>query len=55
MGTPVKDVLRLSGIDDFSDYAVIGGGPMMGPVLADIDGFVTKRIKASSSLKRIIS
>ena len=30
VGTPVKDVLRLSGIDDFSDYAVIGGGPYDG-------------------------
>ena len=52
VGTPVKDVLRLSGIDDFSDYAVIGGGPMMGPVLADIDGFVTKKDKGFVILKK---
>ncbi|HIU96565.1 MAG TPA: 4Fe-4S dicluster domain-containing protein [Candidatus Copromorpha excrementipullorum] len=52
VGAPVKDVLRLSGIDDFSDYAVIGGGPMMGPVLADIDGFVTKKDKGFVILKK---
>lgn len=45
VGTPVIDVLRLSGIDDFTDYAVIGGGPMMGPVLADINGNITKKDK----------
>lgn len=45
VGTPVMDVLKLSGITDFSDKAVIGGGPMMGPVLADINGFVTKKDK----------
>ena len=41
VGTPIMDVLKLSGIEDFSDYAVIDGGPMMGPVMADIGGFVT--------------
>lgn len=45
VGTPVIDVLRLSGIDDFTDYAVIGGGPMMGPVLADVNGYITKKDK----------
>ncbi|MGN0710329.1 MAG: electron transport complex protein RnfC, partial [Anaerovoracaceae bacterium] len=45
VGTPVIDVLKLSGIEDFSDYAVIGGGPMMGPVLSDINGYVTKKDK----------
>ncbi len=45
VGTPVIDVLKLSGIEDFSDKAVIGGGPMMGPILADINGYVTKKDK----------
>ena len=45
VGTPVIDVLKLSGIEDFSGYAVIGGGPMMGPVLTDINGFITKKDK----------
>lgn len=30
VGTPIIDVLKLTGLDDFSDYAVIDGGPMMG-------------------------
>ena len=52
VGTPVIDVLKLSGIEDFSDYAVIGGGPMMGPVLADISGFITKKDKGFVILKK---
>ncbi len=45
VGTPIIDVLRLSGIQDFSNYAVIDGGPMMGPVLDNLDGYVTKKNK----------
>lgn len=45
IGTPVKDVLRLSGIEDFTNYAVIDGGPMMGPLMSDISGYVTKKNK----------
>lgn len=52
VGTPVIDVLKLSGIEDFSDYAVIGGGPMMGPVLSDINGYVTKKDKGFVILKK---
>lgn len=52
VGTPVIDVLKLSGIEDFSDYAVIDGGPMMGPVKADISGFVTKKNKGFVILKK---
>lgn len=52
VGTPVIDVLKLSGIEDFSDYAVIDGGPMMGPVMADIGGFVTKKNKGFVILKK---
>lgn len=45
VGTPILDVLKLSGIEDFSDYAVIDGGPMMGPVMTDLSGYVTKKNK----------
>lgn len=45
VGTPVIDVLRLSGIENFDDYAVIDGGPMMGPVMDNLDGYVTKKNK----------
>lgn len=52
VGTPVTDVLKLSGIEDFTDYAVIDGGPMMGPVMTDIGGFVTKKNKGFIILKK---
>lgn len=52
VGTPVIDVLKLSGIEDFSDYAVIDGGPMMGAVKADTSGFVTKKNKGFIILKK---
>lgn len=46
------DVLKLSGIKDFTDYAVIDGGPMMGPVKTDIGGFITKKNKGFVILKK---
>lgn len=52
VGTPIIDVLRLSGIEDFTDYAVIDGGPMMGPVMTDIGGFITKKNKGFVVLKK---
>lgn len=52
VGTPVIDVLKLSGIEDFTDYAVIDGGPMMGPVKADVGGFITKKNKGFVILKK---
>ena len=45
VGTPTMDVLKLSGIDNFDDYAVIDGGPMMGPLLSDLNGYITKKNK----------
>lgn len=52
VGTPVREVLALSGVENLDDYAVIGGGPMMGPVLASIDGFITKKDKGFILLKK---
>lgn len=52
VGTPIIDVLRLSGIDDFNDYAVVNGGPMMGPVMSSLDGYVTKKTKGLIILKK---
>lgn len=52
VGTPIIDVLKLSGIDDFSGYAVIDGGPMMGPLMKDINGYVTKKTKGYVILKK---
>ena len=52
VGTPILDVLKLSGIENFDDYAVIDGGPMMGPILTDINGYVTKKTKGFVILKK---
>lgn len=52
VGTPIIDLLKLSGIDDFDNYAVIDGGPMMGPVMNSIDGYVTKKTKGLVLLKK---
>lgn len=45
IGTPLKELFRLAGREDLNGYKVIDGGPMMGPLLADPDGFVTKKTK----------
>lgn len=45
IGTPVTDVLKLSGIEDFDKYAVIDGGPMMGPMMNHLSGYITKKNK----------
>lgn len=52
VGTPIIEVLKLSGIENFAEYAVIDGGPMMGPVMSGLDGYVTKKTKGLVILKR---
>jgi Na+-translocating ferredoxin:NAD+ oxidoreductase RnfC subunit len=52
VGTPIMDILKLSGIENFDDYAVIDGGPMMGPVMKSLDGFVTKKTKGLVILRK---
>lgn len=52
VGTPIREVLALSGAADLNAYAVIDGGPMMGRLLTDTDGAVTKRNKAFILLKK---
>lgn len=51
VGTPIMDLLKLSGIENFDDYSVIDGGPMMGPVMTNLDGYVTKKTKGLILLK----
>lgn len=51
VGTPIKSVLEQCGISDFTDYSVIDGGPMMGPLLKDMNSFVTKKTKGLVVLK----
>ncbi len=52
VGVKILDVLKLSGIEDFSDYAVIDGGPMMGPMLENINGNINKKHKGFIILKK---
>lgn len=52
VGTPIIDVLKLSGIENFEGYAVIDGGPMMGPVMSSTDGYITKKNKGFVILKK---
>jgi Na+-translocating ferredoxin:NAD+ oxidoreductase RnfC subunit len=52
VGTPIEEVLKTSGIESFEDYSVIDGGPMMGPVMKDLNGFVTKKTKGFIILKK---
>ena len=52
VGTSVMDVLKLSGIEDFESYSVIDGGPMMGPVMANLNGYITKKNKGFVILKK---
>lgn len=52
VGTPIIDVLKLSGVENFHNYAVIDGGPMMGPVMRNLEGYVTKKSKGFVILKK---
>ena len=52
IGTPIMEVLRQSGITDFSDYRVIDGGPMMGSVMKEYGGYITKKNKGFIILKK---
>lgn len=52
VGTSIMDVLKLSGIENFDHYAVIDGGPMMGPIMDNLDAYVTKKTKGLVILKK---
>lgn len=52
VGTPIRALFEKAGIKDIDSYAVIDGGPMMGPVMENIDGFVNKKSKGYILLKK---
>lgn len=52
VGAPVRDVIRQCGVENIDDYAVIDGGPMMGTVMNNVDGYVTKKSKGYVLLKK---
>ncbi len=45
VGTPIRELLRMAGVEHTEGVGVIDGGPMMGPLLEDMDGFVSKKTK----------
>lgn len=45
VGTKIREVLEQSCRKDFTNYDVIDGGPMMGPLVRSIDDFITKKSK----------
>jgi Na+-translocating ferredoxin:NAD+ oxidoreductase RnfC subunit len=52
IGTPIQSILKLSNIEDYNQYAVIDGGPMMGNVLENLDGYISKKTKAFILLRK---
>lgn len=52
VGMAVQDLLRQCGVTNLADYAVIDGGPMMGPVMSNLEGYVTKKSKGYVLLKK---
>ena len=51
IGTPIKELIALSGRENLDNYEVIDGGPMMGPLMNNRDGYVTKKTKGVVVLK----
>lgn len=52
VGTPLRELFKKVGIDNPDNYGIIDGGPMMGPLLNDLDGSVTKKSKGYVFLKK---
>lgn len=52
VGVPIWDVIQQCGVDNIDDYAIIDGGPMMGPLMTSVDGHVTKKSKGYVVLKK---
>ncbi|WP_094606995.1 Ion-translocating oxidoreductase complex subunit C [Sporomusa silvacetica DSM 10669] len=52
VGVSIRDVIGQCGVENVDDYAVIDGGPMMGAVMNNVDGYVTKKSKGYVLLKK---
>lgn len=52
VGVSIRDVIRQCGVENIDDYAVIDGGPMMGSVMNNVDGYVSKKSKGYVLLKK---
>lgn len=52
VGVSIREVIRQCGVENPDDYAVIDGGPMMGSVMNNLEGYVTKKSKGYVLLKK---
>ncbi|AEG60332.1 4Fe-4S dicluster domain-containing protein [Desulforamulus ruminis] len=52
VGVAIRDVIEQCGVENVDDYAVIDGGPMMGSLMNNLDGHVTKKSKGYLLLKK---
>jgi Na+-translocating ferredoxin:NAD+ oxidoreductase RnfC subunit len=52
VGVPIRYLFSKCGIENLDEYAVIDGGPMMGSILNNLDGHVTKKSKGYVLLKK---
>ena len=52
VGVSIREAIGQCGVENVDDYAVIDGGPMMGSVLNNVDGYVTKKSKGYVLLKK---
>ncbi|MEG6522921.1 4Fe-4S dicluster domain-containing protein [Desulfotomaculum sp. 1211_IL3151] len=52
VGIAIRDLFKQCGVENLDEYAVIDGGPMMGSVMASVNGQVTKKSKGYVLLKK---
>jgi len=52
VGVSIRDVIGQCGVGNIDDYAVIDGGPMMGSIMNNVDGYITKKSKGYVLLKK---
>jgi propanediol utilization protein pduS len=52
VGTPLRKLFELANISNIEDYGIIDGGPMMGPLLSNLESSVTKKSKGYILLKK---
>lgn len=52
VGTPLRKLFELANIRNIEDYGIIDGGPMMGPLLSNLESSVTKKSKGYILLKK---
>jgi len=52
VGVAIRDVIGQCGVENMTDYVVIDGGPMMGAIMNNVDGYVTKKSKGYVLLKK---